>query len=101
MNKSKGLGDSVAKVTKALRLDKVADAVAKMVGSEGCGCDERQEMLNKLFPYESTKRKFKVLREFSSGINTYEVGEIIEITKKDILHEIVISYVRDGVLEEL
>jgi hypothetical protein len=45
--KSKGLGDTIAKVTKATGIDRVVKAV---VGDD-CGCDERREKLNKMFPY--------------------------------------------------
>ena len=45
--KSKGLGDTVAKITKATGIDKL---VHKVVG-EDCGCEERQEALNKMVPY--------------------------------------------------
>lgn len=48
---SKGLGDTIAKVTHAVGLDKVAESVAKAVGKEDCGCSKRREMLNELFPY--------------------------------------------------
>lgn len=48
--KSKGLGDDIAKITKATRLDKFAEAVAKKLGKKDCGCKKRQEELNKLFP---------------------------------------------------
>ena len=46
---SQGLGDTIAKVTHFFGIDKVADAVAKIAGAEGCGCAERQQMLNELF----------------------------------------------------
>ena len=49
---SKGLGDTIAKVTHAVGLDKVAESVAKIVGEEDCGCNKRREMLNDLFPYK-------------------------------------------------
>jgi len=58
---SKGLGDTIAKITNFFGIDKVADAVAKLAGAEGCGCEERRLMLNELFPYESKVRTFKVL----------------------------------------
>jgi len=45
--KSVGLGDTIGKVTKATGIDKVV----KFVLGEDCGCDERQEKLNKLVPY--------------------------------------------------
>ena len=47
MKKSKGLGDSVEKVLKATGIDKVAKAVL----GDDCGCEERKQALNKLFPY--------------------------------------------------
>lgn len=60
-NESKGLGDSVEKVLKATGIDKVA----KFVMGEDCGCDERKEKLNKLFPYAKpkclTEDEFKTL----------------------------------------
>jgi hypothetical protein len=53
--KSKGLGDTIAKVTKATGIDKVAEGVAKAMGKEDCGCGKRQEKLNEMFPYKNTK----------------------------------------------
>ena len=44
---STGLGDTIAKITKATGIDKVV----KFIAGEDCGCDERKEKLNKLFPY--------------------------------------------------
>jgi len=49
--KSKGLGDTIAKITHATGLDKVADAVAKAAGKEDCGCNRRRRTLNEIFPY--------------------------------------------------
>ena len=48
---SKGLGDTIAKVTHAVGLDKVAEAVAKAAGKEDCGCNKRKQKLNDMFPY--------------------------------------------------
>ena len=45
---SKGLGDTVAKVTHALGIDVLAEKVAKAAGKEDCGCKRRQEKLNQL-----------------------------------------------------
>lgn len=99
---SKGLGDSIAKITKALKLDKVADAVAHLAGlpNGDCGCDERREYLNKLFPY-GTKRRFKVLRGFNMNGEDYEQNTIITLTSKDPLHEHIIMLVRDKFVEEI
>jgi hypothetical protein len=49
--KSKGLGDTIAKITEATGIDKLV----KFVAGEDCGCDERKEKLNKLFPYAKPK----------------------------------------------
>lgn len=45
--KSNGLGDDIAKVTKAVGIDKLVKAVF----GEDCGCEERQVKLNKMFPH--------------------------------------------------
>ena len=51
MEKSKGLGDSIEKFTKATGIKKVVDTVAKATGKP-CGCSERQDSLNRKFPYK-------------------------------------------------
>ena len=48
---SKGLGDTVEKLLKATKVDKVA----KFLLGDDCGCDTRKEILNKMFPYRDTK----------------------------------------------
>ena len=48
--KSKGLGDTIEKITKATGIKKVVDAVSKAVEKE-CNCGERKDILNRLFPY--------------------------------------------------
>ena len=50
--KSKGLGDTIAKITKATGIKKVVDTVAKATGKD-CGCGKRQSTLNRLFPYHN------------------------------------------------
>lgn len=49
---SKGLGDTIAKVTHVFKLDLLADKIAKAAGQEDCGCNRRREKLNELFPYK-------------------------------------------------
>lgn len=53
-NKSKGLGDTVEKITKATGIKKVVEHVAKKTGKP-CGCQKRKEALNKKFPYKEKK----------------------------------------------
>ncbi len=52
INKSRGLGDSVEKFTRATGIKKVVDTVAKATNSD-CGCNKRKDTLNRLFPYEN------------------------------------------------
>jgi hypothetical protein len=50
--KSKGLGDSIEKVTKATGIKTVVEKIAKKTG-KSCGCSERRDTLNRLFPYKT------------------------------------------------
>jgi hypothetical protein len=52
MTKSKGLGDSIEKALKATGIDKVA----KKVLGDDCGCSDRRDKLNKLFPYSKVRQ---------------------------------------------
>jgi hypothetical protein len=45
--KDKGLGDTVARFTKATGIKKLADSIPG-----GCGCKNRQNILNDYFPYK-------------------------------------------------
>lgn len=54
---SEGLGDTVAKITELLNIDKLAQLVAETLNMEDCGCERRREKLNELFPYENKKQK--------------------------------------------
>lgn len=78
--KSKGLGDTIAKITHATGLDKLTTWIA----GEDCGCEERQERLNRLFPYKTnclTETEFKVLETFF--LKEREV--ITNIQQRDLL----------------
>ena len=67
---SLGLGDTIAKVTKATGIDKLV----KFIAGEDCGCEERKEKLNKLFRYKQplclTENEFNYLTEFQKVNNT-------------------------------
>jgi hypothetical protein len=54
-SKSDGLGDTIAKVTKATGIDKAV----KFIAGKDCGCEERKKKLNDKFSY----RKPNCLRE--------------------------------------
>jgi hypothetical protein len=48
---SKGLGDTIHKVTKATGIESIVNKVA----GKDCGCAERRKTLNELFPYKNSK----------------------------------------------
>ena len=54
-NKSKGLGDSIEKITKATGLNSLAQMGANLLGKKDCGCNKRKNTLNKVFPYKNKK----------------------------------------------
>lgn len=47
-SKSRGLGDTIEKFTKATGIKKAVKAVA----GEDCGCSKRRDTLNRIFPYK-------------------------------------------------
>jgi len=53
-NRSQGLGDDIAKITKAMKIDVAAQNIAKAMGKKDCGCKKRQQKLNDMFPYNNT-----------------------------------------------
>jgi hypothetical protein len=107
-NPSEGLGDTIAKITHAIGIDKVAEGVARAMGKEDCGCNKRRQVLNKVFPYAQTTpptiptpvlesqyvyegtRQFRVLSPFllKSGDfeKKFEVGDILESTTRDVYY---------------
>ncbi len=52
-----GLGDLVAKVTEATGIKAVVEAVAP---NGGCGCAQRQQKLNDLFPFGTPKDQYYI-----------------------------------------
>ena len=61
-DKSKGLGDTIKKITSATKLDKLAEKIAEVAGAEDCGCDKRQHKLNQMFPYNKSLSELKKTR---------------------------------------
>jgi hypothetical protein len=49
--KSKGLGDTIEKITTATGIKSVVDKVSKATGKD-CGCSKRKDSLNRAFPYK-------------------------------------------------
>lgn len=50
--KTRGLGDTIEKLTKATGIKNVVDKVA-VVLKKPCGCSARKEKLNNIFPYKA------------------------------------------------
>ena len=84
--KSKGLGDTVQKVTKATGIKKATDFIFNKLGVD-CGCDKRKEKLNKLFPYKKpeclTEEEYMVLKGFfkrvKSNVSASEQTALLDI----------------------
>jgi len=84
--KSKGLGDSIEKVTKATGIKKATDWIFDKLGKD-CGCDTRKEKLNKLFPYKNieclNEEEYMYLKGFFSinknVVNSPEQKELLKI----------------------
>lgn len=65
-NESKGLGDTIEKITDATGIKKVV----KWIFGEDCGCEERKEALNKKFPYvkKLTEEEFDYLTDYYNNV---------------------------------
>jgi hypothetical protein len=77
---SVGLGDTVEKVLEATGIAKVA----KFIMGEDCGCDERKEKLNAIFPYRKpeclTEAEFNYLTEIELATkNTFRPSEVTRV----------------------
>tara|TARA_R100000426_G_scaffold13940_1_gene13439 strand:+ start:5093 stop:5503 length:411 start_codon:yes stop_codon:yes gene_type:complete len=88
--KSKGLGDTVEKVFKATGVDKVA----KWILGEDCGCEERKQTLNRLFPYVNpeclTESEYNYLHKyFTDRPNVVDNAMQLELLKiyNRVLHQ--------------
>lgn len=50
--KSRGLGDTIEKITKATGIKAVVGAISDATGVD-CGCEARRDTLNRVFPYKN------------------------------------------------
>ncbi len=60
--KSRGLGDSIHKFTKATGVKTIVDKVSKGLNIP-CGCRERRDALNNLVPYKKFKLQKKIWKK--------------------------------------
>jgi hypothetical protein len=74
---SKGVGDTISKVTKVLGIDKAV----KFIAGEDCGCEERRVKLNKIFTYKTpeclTEKEYNYLSDYFSKV-TYVVTPVVQ-----------------------
>jgi len=54
--KSKGLGDSIEKVTKVIGVKRIVDTISKITGKD-CGCNTRKKALNEMWTYSEKLEK--------------------------------------------
>lgn len=70
--KDKGLGDTIENITTKTGIKKVV----KILFGENCGCEERKDKLNKLFPYKKvsclTEEEYNYLNSFGFETNTLD-----------------------------
>ena len=121
-DKSKGLGDTIAKITNATGLDKVADDVAKAAGAEDCGCNKRRKTLNELFPYtkkteikkpyintkplDKITGKYEVIQKIyctlpKLGRTTFNKGSVLLIDKKHPLYKDISFYYKNNIIKKI
>jgi len=67
--KSKGLGDQIAKLTKATGIDKLVHAVV-----EDCGCEERRAKLNAQFPGRNVEMSPEDVSAFANLLPAIDKG---------------------------
>ena len=72
---SSGVGDTVAKITKATGIEKAV----KFLAGEDCGCDERKKTLNHIFPYQKplclTEDEYNYLEPKMGKLNNVTIEE--------------------------
>ena len=65
--KSKGLGDTIEAITEATGIKQGVEALSKALDWD-CGCEERKEKLNALFPYRKpnclTEEDYNFMKAF-------------------------------------
>ena len=124
--KSKGFGDTTAKVTYATGLDKAADAIAKAMGKDDCGCNKRRKTLNEILPYtpietdkyiapkeESKEKLYKIEGEYlvlqeiyctlpDIGKTTINKGTILTVSNKNHpLFKDIPHYYKNNIIKKL
>lgn len=121
--KSKGLGDTIAKFTNATRIDKVVENITRTVGVGDCGCNKRRKKLNNLFPYtkdnppketpyinssplDEVKGEYEVLQEIHCtlpeiGNTVLNKGTVLIIDQNHPLYNDIPHYYKNNIIKKL
>tara|TARA_B110000503_G_scaffold21646_1_gene32944 strand:- start:1044 stop:1433 length:390 start_codon:yes stop_codon:yes gene_type:complete len=121
--KSKGLGDTIAKFTNATGIDKLVETLAAAVGIEDCGCDERRKIANDWLPYftptspeepphintaplDETSGNYEVLQEINCilpgiGNTILNKGMVLVIDKEHPLYNDIPHYYKINAIKKL
>ena len=103
---SRGLGDTIAKITHATGIDKVVDKITDALGIEDCGCGDRHKWANEFIPYDNQPNHnvhydpnntteveegiYEIIYEINAtkeGNNfNYKVGEKVLINENHLLY---------------
>jgi|TARA_B110000967_G_C18831819_1_gene534474 hypothetical protein len=59
--KSKGLGDTIEKITTVTGVKKIVELASDLTGVP-CGCGDRKDSLNKTYNYEKIKQNWKQIK---------------------------------------
>ncbi len=120
MAKSKGLGDTIAKITEVTGIATLVEKTAEVLGIEDCGCSRRRDALNALVPYNTTPQQPTLVEQnivdFAPGlyiINNnliftrnevtydYKIGDRIFITDHNPLFNDFKEYFRLGIISKI
>ncbi len=78
--KSQGLGDSIEKITEATGIKKAVELFSEITGID-CGCDERKDKLNQLFPFRKVnclnESDYNYLKEFFS-VPQHQITPVVQ-----------------------
>ena len=103
---SRGLGDTIAKITHATGIAKAVEVVTEALGIEDCGCGSRHQWLNGAVPYnvEANSPKvydrstatpaeegiYEILHEIHASKAgqkiDYSIGEKVLLTQENLLY---------------
>lgn len=104
--KSKGLGDTIAKVTHYTGISKLTKVITEALGIEDCGCDRRRENLNNEYSYTSSEPKnlegeYEVIQNIRINNIQYNIKDVINIDKQHPLYSLLNHYINLKILEKI